>query len=420
MLSFRAVGFLLWALPVAGTASGEEWKFAFTPAAARPGFTLAGGDLRFEAGQGFGFVQREGAPPVFAVAVPEGNYDVTVRLGHPQEATETTLRAEARRLMLHSVATQAEQEVTRTFTVNVKRPDIAGGGRVSVDNREKGAPNWDEVLTVEVQGRAPGLVSMEIKPAPNALTIFLAGDSTVNDQPQGPYFGWGQMLPRFFQRGVAVSNHAQSGLALHSFERQQRLRKILTMMKPGDYLFIQFGHNDQKDKAEGAGPFTTYKSNLKRFIDAVRKKGGFPVLVTPMERRRWTRGTLQTTLDAYAEAVRQTGAEEQVPLIDLQAMSIALYRALGPDGSKRAFVHYPANALPGHPEAIKDDSHHSAFGGYELARCVVEGIRQAIPALAAKLAADAGVFDPARPDDPATLSLPMSAVHDPVEKPAGN
>src|SRR5205085_4565318 len=132
--------------------------------------------------------------------------------------------------------------------------------------------------------------------------------------------GWGQMLPRFFQQGAAVSNQAESGLALYSFERQKRLEKILSMMNKGDYLFIQFGHNDQKDKAKGAGPFTTYKTNLKHFVEAARGKGGIPVLVTPMERRRWDGNVPLPTLADYAEAVRQVGAEQSVPVIDLNAM----------------------------------------------------------------------------------------------------
>src|SRR5205085_9144543 len=166
--------------------------------------------------------------------------------------------------------------------------------------------------------------SVGIRPGKDGITVFRAGDSTVTDQPNEPYAGWGQMLPRFFGRGVAVSNQAESGLALYSFQRQKRLDKILSMMKKGDYLFIQFGHNDQKDKSAGAGPFTSYKANLKKFVEAARSKGGIPVLVTPMERRRWEGNELKPTLGDYAEAVRQVGADEKVPVIDLNAMSMKL------------------------------------------------------------------------------------------------
>lgn len=418
MISLFSVAVLL-SLGLSAVGREVVWRFGFTGEAGE-GFTAVKGDEVFEQGRGFGFLKGGEGSRVFGVAVEEGNYEVTVRLGDAGRATETTVRAEARRLMLHGVKTGPGEWVSRSFTVNVKRPGMAGGGSAAIDGREKGAPGWDDLLSLEWTGSAPGLVSVEIRPAVQAVTVFLAGDSTVTDQPWGPYLGWGQMLPRFFGPGVAVSNHAQSGLALFSFERQRRLQKLLSMMRRGDYVFIQFGHNDQKDKSEGAGPFTSYKGNLKRYVAAVREKGGLPVLVTSMERRRWKGGVVQTTLGEYAAAVRETAAEEGVPLIDLHAMSVVLYGALGEAGSKRAFVHYPANTFPGRPEALADDSHHSAYGGYELARCVVEGIRKGVPELAGRLAEDAGRFDPAVPDDPARVDIPLGALDGPLEKPAGN
>jgi lysophospholipase L1-like esterase len=191
-------------------------------------------------------------------------------------------------------------------------------------------------------------------------------------------------------------------------------------MKKGDYLFIQFGHNDQKDKSPGAGPFTTYKTNLKLFVVAVRSRGGIPVLVTPMERRRFdAQGKPAPTLKDYAEAVRQVGKEDSVPVIDLNAMSLKFYEALGPDNSKKAFVHYPAGSFPGQDKELKDDTHHNAYGGYELAKCIVEGIKANVPALAKFLVDDVPVFDPAHPDPVASFYVPASgsAV---AEKPAGN
>ncbi len=293
----------------------------------------------------------------------------------------------------------------------------------SLNNREKGpppAPDWDEHLTFEFDGSSSGIVSLEIKPAPDAITVFIAGDSTVTDQAHEPYCGWGQMLPRFFQRGVAVSNQAESGLALYSFEHQKRLEKILSMMKPGDYFFIQFGHNDQKDKSPGSGPFSGYKSNLKRFVEAAWSRGGIPVLVTPMERRRWNGNEPQPTLADYAEAVRQVGAEDKTPVIDLNAMSLKFYQALGPENSTKAFVHYAASTFPGQDKALKDDTHHNAYGAYELARCVVEGIKASVPALTAHLVTDTGNFDPAHPDPAEKVNIPRSPISGTVEKPAGN
>jgi lysophospholipase L1-like esterase len=264
-------------------------------------------------------------------------------------------------------------------------------------------------------------VSLEIQPTRPSITVFVAGDSTVTDQTNEPYAGWGQMLPRFFDANVAIANHAESGLALFSFERQRRLEKILSVMQPGDYLFIQFGHNDQKSKSENAGPFTSYKSDLKMFVTAVRNKKGLPVLVTSMERRRFDgEGKPTATLADYAEAVRQVGKEENVPVIDLNAMSLQLYSALGEEHSKKAFAFYPAETFPGQTKELKDNTHHNNYGAYELARCVVEGIKSNVPALANHLIVNLDTFDPNRPDSPDTILIPPSPFIGNSVMPAGN
>lgn len=362
-------------------------------------------------------------PFLFSVALPEGNYNVTVTLGDSTAASSITVKAETRRLMLENFQTASGQFASRTFTVNVRTPRIASSGEVRINSREQGPPlsvNWDEKLTLEFNGPRPCVCGLEITRVEKATTVFLAGDSTVTDQRNEPWAGWGQMLPRFFQPGVAVANHAESGLALGSFKAQKRQDKVLSAMQPGDYVFIQFGHNDQKDKAPGAGPFTTYKANLKEFVSQIKNRGGLPVLVTPMERRRWSPdGKPGQTLADYAEAVRQTGKEENVPVIDLNAMSLTLYQALGPENSKRAFVHYAAGTFPGQSQALKDDTHFNNYGGYELARCMVEGIKAQVPALARLLADDVKPYDPAYPDPVESFRLPASpfAVS---EKPAGS
>ncbi|MFT4177099.1 MAG: rhamnogalacturonan acetylesterase [Luteolibacter sp.] len=402
--------------------SAAELKFDFGSGKSLPGYTEVKEDTLYAKGKRYGFLPFTPATPtktrIFAADVEEGNYDVTIRFGHPTEATSTVIKGEQRRLMIEKVETEPGQYETRTFTINVRKPTVA-----RLNNRELGppvSPNWDDQLTLEINGKQPGVVTIDIKPAENATTLFLVGDSTVTDQRNEPYAGWGQMLPRFFQQGIAVSNQAESGLALHSFERQKRLDKVLSMMKKGDYLFIQFGHNDQKNKAPNAGPFTTYKDNLKTYIAAARKKGGIPVLVTPMERRRWDKGTVKTTLSDYAEAVRQAGAEENVKVIDLHAMSLKLYAALGEENSKKAFAFAPAGTYPGQDKAMADNTHHNSFGGYELARCIVEGIKTEVPELVPHVAKDAGTFNPESPDSPDAFEVPASPIKEKVEKPAGS
>lgn len=359
-------------------------------------------------------------PFSFVIDLPEGNYDVTVILGDPSAATDTTVKAETRRLMIESQKTAAGAFESRTFTVNLRTPAIAGGGRVGIKERERGALHWDDKLSLEFNGPRPAVAGLSIRRNDDAPTVYLAGDSTVTDQPGEPWASWGQMLPRFFSSGVAIANHAESGLSLASFRGSRRLDKILSTLRAGDYVLIQFAHNDQKEKGEGVGAFTTYAASLRAYIDAVRAKGGIPVLVTPMYRRRFNETGLFDTLADFPPAMRQVAKEKNTPLIDLHAMSAKLFGALGPDRSKLAFVHFKAGAYPGQDKDVKDDTHFSPYGAYELARCVAEGIRAEVPELGKRLAPDAGRFDPTHPDDPLAFPIPPSPPMSDVRIPDGD
>lgn len=388
-------------------ATPAGWKFTFGPGKAAPGFVPVTPETLYTAERGYGF--EPGGPSFFSVAVPEGNYRVTLTLGDPSEACETTVKAEARRLMLEKVETAPSQTVTRTFTVNVRRPELWSGGRVRLKRDEQPHRDWDDRLTLEFSGARQGVNSLDIARVDHAVTVYLAGDSTVTDQGQEPWCAWGQMLPRFFGPGAAVANHAESGESLHSFRSERRLDKILETIRAGDYLLIQFGHNDQKEQGVGVGAFTTYKADLEQFVAQARQHGAIPVLVTSMPRRRFdAQGKIVNTLGDYPEAVCQTAKEQRVPLIDLNAMSKTLFEALGPQETLKAFVHYPAGTFPGQTAALKDDTHFNAYGAYELARCVIEGIRASVPALAKFLLPDAPAFDPGHPDSPDAWSLPPS------------
>ena len=405
--------------------AGTSFKFTFGPGKAAPGYTQVPPDAAYTRERGYGFdlgskvpaVDRGGndavrggfctsdRPFFFSVAVPEGNYNVTVTLGDLRGESLTTVKAESRRLMLERVPTATGQFATRTFTINVRTPVIASGGQVRLKEREKGELDWDEKLTLEFSDTRPCLCALEITRAEDAVTVFLLGDSTVTDQAREPWASWGQMLPRFFKPGVTVANHAESGESLKSSLRAGRLDKVLSTMKEGDYLFIQYGHNDQKERGENVGPFTTYKADLKHFVAEARKRGGLPVLVTPMNRRTFdASGKVTNSLGDYPEAVRQTAREEKVPLIDLNVMSKAFYEALGPEESKKAFV---------------DNTHHNNYGSYELARCVVEGIKQARLDLVRFLADDVRPFDPGRPDPVDGFKVPPSP-QSTTRKPDGN
>jgi lysophospholipase L1-like esterase len=361
-----------------------------------------------------------GKPFFFSFRVPEGNYRITLTLGDANSPSSTTVKAESRRLIFEKVETEKGKFATVSFAVNTRVPALPGGGTVKLKPREHGHLNWDDRLTLEFNGSRPRVSAIEVKKDDSIPTLFIAGDSTVTDQRSEPWSAWGQMLPRFFKDDIAVANHAESGESAKSFVGERRLQKILSQMKPGDWLFIQFNHNDQKEKGEGVGPFTTYKASLKSFIAQAREKGAHPVIVTAMFRRRFDKDDkIVDTMADYPAAARQAAAEEKVPLIDLNSMSRTLFEAMGHEGTLKAFVHYPAGTFLDQKEALADDTHFNTYGAYELAKCVVEGIKKDTPDLAKHLRGEAPPFDPTHPDPVAQWNLPASPAAN-AQKPEGN
>ena len=313
-----------------------------------------------------GFCASE-KPFYFSAAVPEGNYKVTVTFGDKTDATVTTVKAELRRLMLEKVATAKGKYATESFIVNIRTPQISTGGEVKLKDREKTSEAWawDDKLTLEFNNSRPTIDSITIEKV-DVPTIFLLGDSTVTDQPGEPYSSWGQMLTAFFKPEVAIANNAESGESLRSSFGAKRLEKVLSVLKKGDYVLIQYGHNDEKEKGENVGAMTTYKASLKQYVAAIRKQGGVPVLITPMHRRTFDdAGKITNSHGDYLEAVRQAAQEENAPLIDLAAMSKLFYEALGKEKSGVAFKE-------------GDSTHHSKYGSYELAKMIVAGIKKTI------------------------------------------
>ncbi|WP_247650884.1 rhamnogalacturonan acetylesterase, partial [Sphingomonas sp. S2M10] len=301
---------------------------------------------------------------LFSVAVPEGNYRVTVRLGDARAASRTTVKAESRRLMLRSITTAPGQFVTASFVVNVRTAALSappanapGGTAVRLKPREAASFTWDDKLTLEFLGD-PHVQRVTIEPV-SVPTVFLAGDSTVTDQRAEPAASWGQMLPALFQPDIAVANHAESGETLKSFVTELRLDKLLSQVQRGDWVLIQFGHNDQKSEwpQTYADPVVTYPAWLHTYIAEVRRRGGTPVLVTSPERRNFDAGRIRRTLADYAEAMRKVARDEQVPLVDLQAATIALYEAYGPAEAAKLFN-----------DGGRDKTHHNNEGAWLLAR----------------------------------------------------
>ncbi|MFJ1968680.1 rhamnogalacturonan acetylesterase [Streptomyces sp. NPDC087903] len=288
--------------------------------------------------------------------VPPGTYDVTVRLGGAT-GSSTSVTGETRRSLLPETAAPAGVRVTRSFTVNVRTPEGEPTG-------PEGTPGLD----LTIGGTAPALAGIRVTPAtsragahtpgktPVARQILLVGDSTVCDQPGDPYSGWGQQLPQYLRRGIAVANYADSGESTVSYLQDPRLwATVQPLIRRGDLVLVQLAHNDKTtDEA-------TYRANLETLVAGVRERGGRPVLVTPIV-RRWfnTDGTLNngTALLVnglgvnHPEVIRSVAAAQDVPLIDLTAKTKALVESLGVEGSKVLYLY----------NEKRDNTHTSAHG----------------------------------------------------------
>lgn len=377
----------------AATSFTRERGYGFEPGTAIEVIDRGGGDLQRRD------FATAAAPFHFSVVVPrEGNYRVTVVLGDAGGESVTTVKAELRRLMVEQAATRRHGFLVRRFLVNTRTPRIDDTRSVRLKDREKTSEAWawDDRITLEFSGARPAVCSVEIEHADDVPTLFLLGDSTMTDQAREPYAGWGQMITRFLKDDIAVANHGESGESYASAFAEGRFDKVASLLRAGDFVAMQFGHNDQKAQGAGMGAFLSYADEVRRAIALVRERKGVPILVTSMQRREFdAAGRVVNTLGDYPEAVRRVAAEERVALIDLHGMSTALYEAFGPEGSGALFKE-------------GDATHHSPFGAYELAKCVVMGLRAARLPFAASIADDFIPFDPSRPDAAAAFSVPPS------------
>jgi lysophospholipase L1-like esterase len=377
-----------------------------------------------ERGYGYDVVPAPSAesnqPFFYSVKVPDGNYKVTLLIGSYEKAGITTVRAESRRQYVSQLATRKGEFVELSFVVHKRSPVIYGNESVAIKERERNTFTWDDKLTLEFNGDAPVCERIRIEPADSSVvTVFLCGNSTVVDQSQEPWASWGQMIPAFFNERVCIANYAESGESANTFISGGRLKKALSMMKEGDYLFIEFGHNDQKQSGPGKGAWYSFMTSLKVFVDEVRAKGAHPVLLTPTQRRRFdASGTNQNTHGEFPDAMRWLAQKEGVALIDLNEMTRLLFNALGEEGSKRALVHYPAGTFPGQTVALADNTHFSVYGANQVAKCVITGIQQVLPGLAAFLSSEIA-YNPGQPNDPDSFVWHLSPFFD-REKPDGD
>ena len=356
----------------------------------------------------------------FSVAIPDGNYRVTVILGNKKKAGQTVVRAESRRHYVDMVTTKKGEFETVSFIVNKHSPIIKGDVRVKLKPREVDYKNWDDSLNLSFCGLNPAIQRIKIEPIMDVTTVFLCGNSTVVDQEKDPWASWGQMITRWFEPQVAIANFAESGLSCTSFLAQLRLDKILSQLKKGDYVIVEFGHNDEKEKKAGDGAWYSYSRNLKIFIDRVKEVGGNIIFCTPTARRSFdNNGRIINTHGDYPTAMKAVAMRENVPVIDLTQMSTTFYETLGVEGSKKSLVHYPANTFANQDKPLADNTHFNPYGAWEVAKMVVMGLKQIHSPLADYLRPEWQDFNPARPDDPDAFVWQMSSGSN-LTKPDGN
>lgn len=289
-----------------------------------------------------------------------GNYKVKVVFGTHQKETRVTLFVERRRCILRNKIIKANEKAIEEFAVNVC--DIIPRGQVE--------PYEDRSLELTFIGENIDIQDIFVEADRKAPTIYIAGDSTVTDQgaeypyqPEKSYCGWGQMLSMYLKEGIAVSNHAHSGLTTESFKREGHLKIVESYIKKDDWLFIQFGHNDQKNKNLDA--LGGYANELRDYVSRGRSVGAYPVIVTPVSRNTWNGPdeSFNDMLKEYALACKEVGEELSVPVIDLHSKSVKFILDHGMREASKYF--YPG-----------DWTHHNDFGGKIMARFVTEEIER--------------------------------------------
>lgn len=222
-------------------------------------------------------------------------------------------------------------------------------------------------------------------------TLYLIGDSTMANKPVIPANaerGWGQMLPAFFKDTLRIENHAMNGRSTKNFLTEGRWTVITNKLNSGDWVIIQFGHNDEKktDPKRFTEPFGEFKTNLTRYIHETRSKSAHPILVTPVVRRSFdAAGQLKDTHGDYVKAVREVAAEQKVPLLELNTRSAEIVQSLGPDRSKKLYLWVGRDEFPQLEQPKEDDTHFCAYGATRMCDLAVEEIQKVAPQLAQHL-----------------------------------
>ena len=219
------------------------------------------------------------------------------------------------------------------------------------------------------------------------ITIYTIGDSTMANKKNpdtNPEFGWGQVLPDFFNENVTIKNYAVNGRSTRSFIAEKRWDSIHNKIKAGDYVFIQFGHNDGKDTdpKRYTNPQTSYRYNLIKFVEETREKGGIPVLFSSIARRKFNKeGVLLDSHGNYTLVTRLVAQEMNVPFVDLQYLTEKLEESYGVEDSKKLHLHFEKGENAYFPDGITDDTHLSKLGANEVANLAVKELAKKVESI---------------------------------------
>jgi lysophospholipase L1-like esterase len=212
------------------------------------------------------------------------------------------------------------------------------------------------------------------------LTIWLIGDSTMAQKPTNkfPEHGWGMPFANYFNHAVQVKNKAKNGRSTRTFLQENLWQPIVDSLQEGDYVFIQFGHNDESQKHPDR--YTSpedYRINLLKFINETKAKKATPILLTPVSRRYFDKeGKIKQTHLPYSDVVRVLAKEQNVMVIDLDEKSRNLYQQFGDEDSKLLFLDFPAGLHPNYPEGAKDGTHFNEYGARRIAELVLQEIKK--------------------------------------------
>lgn len=350
----------------------QVYRFGFGTAPAAGATAVQ--DMVYTADAGYGFESASGitvgasqvalpANAKFAVDLPNANYKVTLKLGHDAQATNVGVKSE---FVQKLAVTSVEQGASLTYSYDIALVDgqlefIFSGSAINVQE-----------ITIE---------KYPAQTAGAATTIYMAGDSTMQSYSamQAPQEGWGQEFGRYFANGVVVENHAIGGRSSKSFLVDGRLDTVLREIKPGDYFFISFGHNDASvgipDRYASPADYKTY---LARYVNGARQRGATPVLLTPVGRRDFNTVTQEfnVSFPEYVNAAKEAAQELGVKLIDLSQLSIAHYNKVGLAATEKIFLYANPGEYPKYPSGVNDNTHFSGYGSQVIAGLVAGAVKE--------------------------------------------